>query len=101
MLRLIWEANCATTKGIYMRLVIVVVLFLVVCIVSGAAHADFIEFTKEPVTREERIIKTQVEKHKIPKEDIHAYIFNDMDSIVDRIEIPKKPKGDEHYAKNN
>lgn len=30
--------------------------------------------------------------------DNHEYVHKDMDAVIDRIEIPKKPTGVEHYV---
>lgn len=77
-------------------------IFFITCVaacVSAAQGADFISFDNPGLSRTERLVKLQVIKHRHGQElaDAKQYIRNDMDAIVDRIQIPKKPKGEEVY----
>jgi len=49
------------------------ILFIIALAVgySVDASAQFISFDNPSMTREERLIRLQVDKHKIPKQDTH------------------------------
>ncbi len=80
---------------------LLVVACLIACCISGMAGAwPPVKVGVEAEVQDAAVYQI-LKEHKPQKADIHQYIFNDVDSIVDRIEIPKKPKGEERYAKNN
>lgn len=77
-----------------MRCIILTILiplvFLIICACGGSAHAAFIEFDNPALTREERLIRLQVEKHRgnlsvIPNSSIHA-----IDGREDAIQISQE-----------
>lgn len=88
-----------------MRLFLFVILFLICGIISGAANAsEFMSFDNPAWTREDAQIRHAVKgkwyslgEHK-QYADNHEFIFKDTDAIVDRIEIPRKPTGEERYT---
>ncbi len=91
-----------------MKCTLIIMAFLIYAIFAGASQADdFITFDNPAMSREERIIKAQVEKHRHIDLTVreyasnHEYIHKDMNSILERegfINVPRKPKGEEIYA---
>ncbi len=66
-----------------MKILFILIVFLIAACVSGAqGNEPFISFDNPSMTREERLIKLQVLKHKTSTNK--QYIFNDVDSIADR-----------------
>jgi hypothetical protein len=70
-----------------MKLLFIIIAFLIAGICAGAQADDsFITFDNPSLTREERIIKHQVEKHRTFDLTIHdkQYIYNPVDAIADQ-----------------
>lgn len=99
-----------TNKEFYMKTVILTVMFLLAAIVSGAHGAEM----SEAEISEANLIKL-VNKHRVyqegkpfdtklydlPEKQMASnkeYIFKTIDAELDRIELPRKPTGEERYV---
>lgn len=74
-----------------MKIFIIIIMFLVSGIIAGAQAEQFITFDNPSMTREERLIRLQVEKHKVsnnPAESIQS--VRAIDAKTDVIEISQE-----------
>lgn len=83
-----------TNNGVIMKLLFIIAC-LIACIISGAANAWPLPKVGVEGKIEQMNQYTWVKEHVRTHEP--EYVFNDVNSIVDRIQIPEKPKNEERY----